>query len=78
LASGTQLSNNLKRLKEITKIVILKCQECGNTFKNENVKEGDTVHCPICEADYTISITDGKIKLASYIYEKEDFGELLS
>ena len=59
-------------------MVILKCVECGNTFKNEVVKEGDSVHCPICEADYKVIIKDGKMKLECFIYEKEDFGELMS
>jgi putative FmdB family regulatory protein len=60
--------------------IILKCSECGNTFKaTTNTEEGAVVTCPICEAEYRIQIQDGKIKLKAYIYEKdEDLGELLS
>jgi DNA-directed RNA polymerase subunit RPC12/RpoP len=55
---------------------ILKCTECGNTFKKDSVKDGDIVACPICEADYRVRIIDGKVKLDQFIYEKEDLGEL--
>ncbi len=54
---------------------ILKCSECGSTFKTDNAKEGAIVTCPVCEAQYEILLQDGKIKLKAYIYE-EDFGEL--
>jgi len=55
---------------------ILKCSECGNTFKKDTLKHGDIVACPICEADYTILIKDGKVRLEDYIYETKDLGEL--
>jgi DNA-directed RNA polymerase subunit RPC12/RpoP len=57
--------------------LILKCLECGNTFKIEKLVEKDLVTCPVCEADYKIQIIDGKVKLKEFIYENEDFGELL-
>ncbi len=56
---------------------VLKCSECGNTFKAEAAKEGTLVACPVCEAQYSLSIQGGKVKLTAYIYEKDDFGELL-
>jgi len=58
-------------------MLVLKCSECGNTFKADNVKEGEVVTCPVCEAQYKVSIKDGKVKLKEFIYETEDLGELL-
>ena len=55
---------------------ILKCSECGNTFKVEHVKDGEIVACPICEASYEVQIKDGIVKLNMFIYENEDIGEL--
>jgi DNA-directed RNA polymerase subunit RPC12/RpoP len=55
---------------------ILKCSECGNTFKIDCAKEGEQVACPVCEADYEIQIKDGRPKLNLFIYETEDLGEL--
>jgi DNA-directed RNA polymerase subunit RPC12/RpoP len=56
--------------------MILKCSECGNTFKKDDLKQDDIVACPICEADYTVLIKDGKIRLEDYVYETKDLGEL--
>jgi uncharacterized Zn finger protein (UPF0148 family) len=56
--------------------MIVKCSECGNTFKRDCLKDGEVVACPICEADYKVTVKDGQVRVASYVYETEDLGEL--
>lgn len=56
--------------------MIVKCLDCGNTFKIDAVSDGDLVACPICEADYRVCVKDGKVEIKESVYEGEDQGEL--
>jgi len=56
--------------------VIVKCLDCGNTFKIDSTKDGDLVSCPVCEADYIVVVKDGKVEIKESVYEGEDLGEL--
>jgi DNA-directed RNA polymerase subunit RPC12/RpoP len=58
-------------------LLILKCSECGNTFRAEHANEGEIVTCPICDANYQIKVKDGKIRLEENINDEKDLGELL-
>jgi DNA-directed RNA polymerase subunit RPC12/RpoP len=59
-----------------SKSMILKCTDCGNTFKREGLKDGEIVACPICEADYKVIVKGEKTEIIEYMYEGPDSGEL--
>jgi DNA-directed RNA polymerase subunit RPC12/RpoP len=56
--------------------MIIKCSECGNTFRIDTPNNDEVVACPICEANYKATIKDGKTTLAEFIYGTQDLGEL--
>jgi DNA-directed RNA polymerase subunit RPC12/RpoP len=56
--------------------MILKCTDCGNTFKRDGLKDGEIVACPICEADYKVIVKGEKTEIIEYMYEGPDSGEL--
>ena len=53
-------------------MIILKCANCGNTFRTETVVEGKLVACPICEAEYKVLFEEGKIRLKESICENDE------
>lgn len=61
---------------QVIQVMIVKCFECGNTFKVNTPSNDELVACPVCEADYKAVIKDGKVHFEAFIYEDADLGEL--
>ena len=57
--------------------MFLKCLECENTFKIDMVKDGEVVTCPVYETDYVTPVKNRKVQQKEFMYENDDFGELL-
>jgi len=57
--------------------MILRCVNCGNTFRIYAVADDEIATCPICDADYKAVFKDGKVNWKEFVYEGVDFGELL-
>jgi DNA-directed RNA polymerase subunit RPC12/RpoP len=58
--------------------MIMKCTECGNTFRIEVPGDGDIVACPICEADFKAVVKNGNVQMKEFVYEDYDGGELFT
>lgn len=57
--------------------IILKCTDCGNTFKKECIALGEVLTCPICEAQYkAVATTDGKLRIEDFVVDENDYDEL--
>ncbi len=56
--------------------MIIKCTECGNTFRIDSANNDEIIACPICEANYKTTLKDGKTTITEFIYETQDPGEL--
>jgi DNA-directed RNA polymerase subunit RPC12/RpoP len=56
--------------------MIVKCTECGNTFRIDEAHDDELIACPNCEADYKVNKKDGKITITEFVYEAKDPGEL--
>jgi DNA-directed RNA polymerase subunit RPC12/RpoP len=58
--------------------LIVKCTECGNTFRIDIPSDGDIVACPVCEADFKAVVKNGNVQMKEFVYEDDDDGELLA
>jgi DNA-directed RNA polymerase subunit RPC12/RpoP len=53
--------------------IIIKCTECGNTFKKDSVAKDEVVTCPICEAQYkAVATTDNRLRFEDFVLDESD------